>query len=122
MDQQTIHDFKRAFLNIFVRPVNRIASLKGHNSLPSSPLKLGPSAGRIQPPFQEREVFGPVEQADRPSEQPIPLPVQRSNTGMRKFRGSVYQAGFEILIVLIFLFQMKHAQEKIILVIESDVV
>ena len=53
MEQQAVANFERRLLDVFVRAMGRVASLKGDDFAPSALGERGARLARLEPVFQE---------------------------------------------------------------------
>src|SRR6266508_6163145 len=103
MQEQTIGDLQRALLYVLVRPVYRIAGLKGYDTAPAPFAKEVACFRGILTVLRERQIAGTVYEADAAAQQPLVLVKESLNPWMRPVGCAIDRLRFATLVVGVFL-------------------
>src|SRR5260370_26934355 len=79
VQEQSIGDLERAFLDVLVSSMNRIACLKSYDPPPTALLKERAGLSMISTLSRARRIATPIDESDLSSQQPVALIVECSH-------------------------------------------
>src|SRR5215469_13441746 len=120
MKQQPIADFECCLLDILVRAMSRITSLKSNNFFPSVGAELRACLARLARVLQEGAPRNVLEQRHASSQAPRSHPHDVPNPWMRLITGSKYSLSLTPAVDLINLCQLEKPKSIAVLAGESE--
>src|SRR6266403_1980108 len=116
VEQQSIGNFQRAFLDVFVRAMNRIASLKSNYPPPTAFLKERPGLCGIAAICRKGRIKRTIDETDFSAQQPVALIVESAHSGMSSVSRSVDEFRLSFFIVTILFREVQDGQQMIVLI------
>ena len=120
MQEQTIHSFEGALLNVFMGAVDGVAGLEAHHGFPSLFDEEFARIGRIDLVCGEQGVGVPLQQPNGTGEVDGSLIVNDGNARMLSFVRTIDVDGFVGFVIAIFLGQFQNADKPTGSVVETD--
>ncbi len=108
-------------MNVFVRPVDRVAGLKADDPLPTELMKYFSRLGRVETVIRKVGRRNPVDHRDFAAQQDVAAVEEILDARMGRVGRAVDPVGFFFLIVIKFFFQMQHGQGRATVIDQSHV-